>query len=665
MLKWFRLYSKQFLVAGTAMLMLAFLVEPAVNLIRRSEIEQVVGTIQGRKVTLQARRHASGELELLKHVSPLLASMAVRDAEQWMLMLEEAREMGIEVSDHEVDELLKLLGLEQWGKQVQVTQAVHAEPPLLRDALRDWLIVQQYREMVYGLGRLSMDERLGNVYRANLFAQQGMFPYAVASYEAAMGRLRVSQPVLQRFVYDQRTTASVQMVEVRADRELDQTPTPEAAKLQELFDQHKGSFPGQSQPFGFGYKFPDRVKLEYLTIPFDRVLEQIRLPEAELFEHYQRNKASYTEAAPAAAPGTPAAPGRQLSYDEVRSRIESDLRRQRAEELVTRITKAAIALLQDNARVVASTSDGYRDVAAAIKDKWQPLSLREVADKVSSQFGVLADYHFDDTRWFDRDTLRKLAGIGTSTLPGNRGATFDAYVMSVRELKPKADQPLVSQRLQVMLPSAVLVNPMTNARYLFRVTEAEPAREPRSLDEVRPQVEKDARLKAAYEKLLADKDRWATLAAEGDLKKLAEQAGSVVAKPEAFPRRDATPEGHLAAPSVGSAGRNEALVDRVFEMVRLAQAAGGVDKLPASQRIAVVPVESRQSLYVIRLEQFEAMPQSEFAGAAQSPQLPSWILREMLRDQTAADPLSLEQLATRLNFKRPDGSTPKAENQPQ
>src|SRR5690606_5797882 len=101
------------------------------------------------------------------------------------------------------------------------------------------------------------------------------------------------------------------------------------------------------------------------------------------------------------------------------------------------------------------------------------------------------------------------------------------YIMSAREMEPDANNPLRPLRLQVGLPSAPLRS-WDGSYHLFRLVDAAPARSPESLDEVRRQVEEDARRLAAYHLLLEDQDRWISQAKEQGLESLASEVGSPV-----------------------------------------------------------------------------------------------------------------------------------------
>ncbi len=77
---------------------------------------------------------------------------------------------------------------------------------------------------------------------------------------------------------------------------------PTEEEIIEHFQKYKGFFPGEiskQNPYGFGYKLPDRVRLEYIAVRLDDVSKIITPPtQQEQEEYYQRHAKQFTKSVP-------------------------------------------------------------------------------------------------------------------------------------------------------------------------------------------------------------------------------------------------------------------------------------------------------------------------------------------------------------------------------
>ena len=77
---------------------------------------------------------------------------------------------------------------------------------------------------------------------------------------------------------------------------------PSEAKMVEHFDMYKKFFAGEisdQNPYGFGYKLPDRAKLEYVIVKFEDVSKIVAAPtQQEKEEYYQRYSQQLTKQVP-------------------------------------------------------------------------------------------------------------------------------------------------------------------------------------------------------------------------------------------------------------------------------------------------------------------------------------------------------------------------------
>ncbi len=673
MLKWFRLYNKWILAVGGSLLMVAFLITgPMLDLFRPDPTREVIGHLGEREIRRLDQNQAASQLAILGYVNPLLDQMAPQEALTWLLMLEEAQQMGVSASIYEAKEIAAILGLSDADlKRIARDHGFTFED--LVEALRAWCTVQTYKELLLGSEHEAVGLRLNELNNlVSQFQQIGQQQPFMRQYYLAMlyqqmerlslGKPRASEPLLERFVSDQQANVKIGVAPVPADFYLDKVADPTEQQIKDLYEQYQDQLPGQSKPYGFGYRFPRRLKLEYLAIPFDQVKATIRINESDAIAQYTRTKAQY-EIAPtppaakpegdAAAPATPAEK-QYRPYDEVRSQIIDQLRTEKAQELAERMIKTAQAMLVENARHLEQTAEGYRTVT----DSFVPRPLEEIAAQLQEQFKVQPTVARHENGWLTGDLLATLPGIGSSSIAGKRNFAFVDYMLSCRELEPADDNPLATLRLQAKLPSLPLQS-FDDSRYLVRVLAAEPERAPLSLDEVRHAVAQDARRLAAYQYAKGQMEYWTNRLKQDSLLVLSQEVKSNLSQPAAFPRREVT-FGRIEVPQVDPVGQNAQFVDAVFDLAEViaAQGTGTLEGISPDKRSGVVAVDAKLSLYLVRVDAFNAIKESDYRRVAGFPQVASW-LQQALLSELEQDPFSLEALSTRLGYR--SVSEPQAE----
>ena len=668
MLKFFRQYMKYILVVSVSVLMIAFLIQPTLSLFTPSPGDEVIGTIDGQELNRSDQHRAVVELEILESLSrlmPLLVPPGVEDPLQWLLAMREAQAMGLSASDYEIDQLIHQIDRAHGQEGLMATQIARLRkqnripPAAVRAILRKRLVYQQYWGLMRGLDYPSLPEQIEHLQAAQQFEQAGYASGSIQQILAMQGAPRLSDPLRRRLVLDQFSTVKIQAVAVDGSRYLhrvEQDPTD--AQLEQLFEKYKDDLPGTGQPDGLGYRIPDRVKIEYLKVPFDRVLAQFPIEainEADAMDYYDNHRDAFT-IDPPSQPGSadpPVAP-QVRPYAQVRNEIKGRLRDQRASDASDRIVKSAQAMLLDEARALG-TAQGY----FVVPDNWQPMSLEDVADRLENQHGIRPDVRRHVDSWQTAQDLVALPGIGSSAVVGRRPVPFLQYVGSVREMldPEKKSHPLASLRLQTKLPSTVLLGNTQPDRYLFRLVEVQRSHTPASWQETRDQLDRDARKLAAYELLKQDKQMWVDRALKESMAELAQALGAKPLNPPPFPRRQ--PRGRawgfrLDTPVVEGIGASETFVDAVFESAQEILNTGGIEDASPAQRTAAIPVDSDQKLILVELQEISPMTRSAFNQF--KPSADAWIGQALLA-QDVSNPITVDALEDRLGFEpsyRPD-----------
>ena len=105
---------------------------------------------------------------------------------------------------------------------------------------------------------------------------------------------------------------------------------PSEEKMSEHFKKYRTFSAGDindKNPYGFGYKLPDRVRLEYIAVKLDDVSAVVTPPtEEDAEEYHEKHRKEFTESVPS-DPNDPnsALVERTKSYVEVASTISNFL----------------------------------------------------------------------------------------------------------------------------------------------------------------------------------------------------------------------------------------------------------------------------------------------------------------------------------------------------
>ena len=256
-----------------ASLMVAFLVgAKGLNMIfggGGSGGDQVIGTTISGTITTGKVRSAHSNLNLLESIGLIEDVNMFRriNGDQsplaYALLIEEARSMEITVTVEEVKAfLLGRLGLDEpaYGGLVSRMRSVMTESQLLGIVAR-WLMVAKAGNIV-GVNSLPSDTELSEVYR------------------------------------DVTEQIAVRIMKMPGEDFLKDVPEPNEDEILRQFEDYRGVLPGfyaNEESFGFGYRVPDRVNVQYLFIdraPIERVT---RPTDDQALNSYMRNKSSYVK----------------------------------------------------------------------------------------------------------------------------------------------------------------------------------------------------------------------------------------------------------------------------------------------------------------------------------------------------------------------------------
>ena len=658
MLKFFRKYNKLILAVGGSILMVAFLIEPATRMFYGTPGDRPLGHIDGEPIRVTDQQTAANEMDLLGRMHPIAGHMA-REIVQgepllWTLMVRDAYRLGISTSQMEVHEMLSVLGFED-AELTRLATETGASPEFLRQAVRHWLMLDQYRGLMTGRTYMPPVQRLAQtanglamIQQAEMMGDELLFQQAQLSLLEVQGAQRLSEPVIRHFMYSQQSHAGGRLVHVPSERYLDAVDAPSDSELAEHFERYRDVRRGESEPYGFGYMLPQRVRIEYLEVPIDaamqRVRDENRVEEVDVLAYYNDHPEVFRD------PETEEV----ADFEQVREQIREGLMHREARDVAQQAIRTAQSLLVRDGRGLAEHG-GYR----VLPEDFEPADLDTVAEAVEQRTGIRPRVHRHVDEWVALAEAQELPGLGAARLEERQDLPITAYVGSVRELEPGLDNPLIVRRLQAGLASAPLVGPQ-GSRYLFRVRDAEPEREPASLEEVRDEVERDVRLLAAYRKLQGERSDWLERARRQGLAALAEAEELQVLDVPMTARRVMGRDGRLSPPHVPGLGRSEAFAAALFDLATELAAEGELDlaQRDEAERTGAVALDriERQGLALFRVDAFEPLTRQQYVWGLGQPVMPATVDRMLVLDQAVRDgvdpSMTIDAVSRRLGFER-------------
>ncbi|MGE5295652.1 MAG: hypothetical protein ACM3VT_12550 [Solirubrobacterales bacterium] len=448
LMKWMRKNNKKLMAVVVIVLMIAFIGGQAFSyLMRGSGGANAAVAYYGHKhkISHNDRITAENELKLLEELGApsllrrqdlrglLLAELLFAQSRDSAGLMDMARQM-IQRNQYHISE-----------KQLNDMYATRAGVPgdiywiLLRDEAQSVGIYVSNQEVGGLLGRIIPQMFDGATYSQlmrNWVNRYGMPEETIlATYGKLIAVLQYAQVIssmedvttsqIRHLADNEAGSLDAEYVQLEASAFADKQQTPAEDALAQQFNQYKANIPGaasESNPFGFGYRLPNRVQFEYIAVKLSDVAAIIKPPtneDAELY--YQQNRArQFTQQVPS-DPNDPNSPqiDKVRSFAEVADEIMSQLKRQR-------ITTKAEQILQDarniaDANLPRTGSDGNEPPIQILKEKAG--NYARIAQDLSAKFslplhngttGLLSAVDMRNDRYLRRMSLMT---YGTNPVP--------------------------------------------------------------------------------------------------------------------------------------------------------------------------------------------------------------------------------------------------------
>ncbi|HUW17723.1 MAG TPA: hypothetical protein VMW16_00305 [Sedimentisphaerales bacterium] len=261
-------------------------------------------------------------------------------------------------------------------------------------------------------------------------------------------------------------------------------PEPTEEEISEQFDKYKEFFAGvvtENNPYGFGYKFADRVQLEYLAVKLDDVSKLVVEPTQEdAEEYYQKYRDRFTEQV-RSDPNDPNSPltERTRSYAEVAGNILDVIKRDK-------INSKAEMILQD-AKTLTEASLEDKDIESAQLSAEQFRQMvgdyKITAEELSKKHGV--KIYTGQTGLLSAADMRADQYLGRLYVRGysHTMVRLPLIVFAINELGASELGPFDVPKPRMYENIGPVRDVMERIMLIARVTGAEKASEPESVDQ--------------------------------------------------------------------------------------------------------------------------------------------------------------------------------------
>jgi hypothetical protein len=446
LVKWMRKYNKRIMAVVVILLMFAFIGGSALQYILQgsggaNDAVAYYGPHK-KKITRYDLSAALQELEILQSLRMNAVLAQQRDL-RWLLLGElifsESR--GSAAVMNQAAQIIQQYQLPVSEKQLSafyermVSPAVYwillrqeAEsagvrvPPEQASASLAQAIPNLFPGQTYGSVMTSVTERF-RVSEQNVIAVLGRLLSVLEYARAICSTEDVTIPQLTHMASWSGDSVDAEVVQLEAEVFADKQAAPTDEAIRAQFDTYKGDFSGHVSAdnlFGFGYKLPDRVQLEYVALKLADVARIVpTVTHEEAMEYYRQNRSTvFMEEVPS-DPNDPNSPRiqRPRSYADVEDMILQQLKQQR-------ISRKAEQIL-DEVRNVADANNPETGDTEAGKLSVEELKKRagdygKIAQQVAAREKITL--YSGQTGWLSAMDVQTDETLGRLYVPGQGSA---------------------------------------------------------------------------------------------------------------------------------------------------------------------------------------------------------------------------------------------------
>jgi hypothetical protein len=473
---------------------------------------------------------------------------------------------------------------------------------------------------------------------------------------------RFSDRRLNKSADDLLSSVAVETVAIPAKPEDNGSFSDEAMQVQ--MDKW-GETPKGEGDHGFGYKLPDRFKIEWLLIPSDSISEASKKSKSfssrEQRKYWRRNESD---------PRFPPIESGSKIPDIVSETYLGTL----TDKTRTEISRSTTEQLRNPRRGIEELNGFYE-----LPENWDStrLNLEDLSSSLQNEYQIPLPEYGSVATWTSVQDANEIPVIGElqATNLGDLPIDLQTLVSASKEFDGNS-----VYRIQEGLSSQVLES-KDGDLFVFRITDSDPSRKPNDISDVRESVAYDLGRIARWDNLLAETDIIEKDARENGLLATALKFDSIVSKPTPISLVD-TGVPAILDPATARSLMTQTIVQRLSagqgiedmsstipslanndpEVVKaIIERASGlpidvpISSLPIDQRIFVIPSHENMALLLVRVTG-TTPASSELAkefSSGTSNILPSLISFEELGGiENITEAFSFDSLADRHNFER-------------
>jgi len=334
--------------------------------------------------------------------------------------------------------------------------------------------------------QITAEQLLSSIVRnQNIEAEVALQTYAdLLSVERYLATVTQNQAVtMDQIKFDvlaQMQTLDANVVVFSADDMVKKASEPEEAKLTELFEQYKDVFArdfSSENPYGFGYKQPARVKIEYALLDMEDVEKLIPAPTPEQTENfYQQNISQFKYQVPE-DPNDPNSKQieKTRTYAEVASDIREQLFRTRVNERGQNILNEVREIADSNLLTVdveKLSMEEAAKLAGSYEQAAREVSARHNVNIATGTTGFITANDIEQNQILGRLNLAA-GGRMATRLPEIAFAVSGLDVVKLGPFEPVKPRPWES--------IGVLTDYMQQSAAIVRVVDFKKAHEPENI----------------------------------------------------------------------------------------------------------------------------------------------------------------------------------------
>jgi hypothetical protein len=543
MRKFIKRHQKKFLAFCMIVLMISFAASSG-NRANGRRNDVVIGQIEGkavyssesqqahvewgllnRSVLIPAKNPYTQEIEEVPIAVKMFPAELLRSdkaPDLFMLLRHEAREAGIQPNNDEVQNIFTTYYHRPPGTDEAMDDTAH-------DAITDFLLIEA------NFNRLASD-------------------------------VKISQPQRDHLLAEAAQAIQLNVVELTQSDYLSKARTPTTQQIQEQFAKYANVVPGQpdeQNPFGFGYRLPDGVKLQYLSINMDDARKAVEATQtaydwdvkARLY--YLQHKDEFSTTQPADSAIGPTSQPSALPYSQVALEALEKLR----EPLVTKL------MFDVQGKIVSTMEADWRSYSqnpSSSADYPSYAYLQKIAGQIQTQFGMKVEATEMARDFLSQEQLDRLPEIGHTS---NGRTDFAPYVLQLAGTYfARSDKGSPTALANLMQPAAPLKDIDGNL-YIFRLTDARPAQPAPSLADMSLKVNADLRNQAAYQLARAAADPLLIATRNGSLLPAASAMGKIIWMTPPFTKPLGNGRANLGKDIVLSPAGEKKFVQQAFELL--------------------------------------------------------------------------------------------------